>query len=152
MSTAVYFLLEMMKRIHLAQAWDKCNFSIRWHFASGSIPMQCLHRPSMLEDKTKKMYFWRCWLFILRQRLASLVFSDLATRWVVYWIRSAGEPGEKIAELGQIFTNQLYLFWYLLSYLYLFFQITLVIYVYWIISAGTPGELQILSQYTRWPK
>ena len=78
-----------------------------------------------LRIKLKKKEFLkiqRCWLFILRQCLASLVFSDLATRWVVYWIRSAGEPGEKIAELGQIFTNQLYLFWYFLSYLSLYFK------------------------------
>ena len=115
--SCVFSVRDDEENIALAQAWDKCNFSIRWHFASSGIPLQCLHRRNML---CKKMYFWRCWLFILRQRSASLVFSDLATRWVVYWIRSAGEPGEKIAELGQIFTNQSYLFWYLLSYLYLF--------------------------------
>ena len=139
----------MMKRSHLAQAWDKCNFSIRWHFASGGIPMQCLHTVQCtgricLRIKLKKKDFLkiqRCWLFILRQCLASLVFSDLATRWVVYWIRSAGEPGEKIAELGQIFTNQLYLFRYFFIAFVSFFQVILVIYVYWIISAGTPGEV-----------
>ena len=77
-----------------------------------------------LRIKLKKCTFRdsKMLLYILRQRSASLVFSDLATRWVVYWIRSAGEPGEKIAELGQIFTNQLCLFWYFLSYSSLYFK------------------------------
>ena len=55
--SSVFFVRDDEENIALAQAWDKCNFSIRWHFASGGIPMQCLYRLSMLEDKTKKIYF-----------------------------------------------------------------------------------------------
>ena len=69
----------------------------------------------------------------------------------MYWIRSAGEPGEKIAELGQIFTNQLCFFIFLIIFVSLV-QIIPLISVYWIISAETPGEVQNLSQYMRWPK
>ena len=65
----------------------------------------------------------------------------------MYWIRSTGEPGEKIAELGQIFTNQLCFFFIFLIIFVSLVHIIPLIYVYWIISAETPGEVQNLSQY-----
>ena len=112
-STAVSFLLEMMKRILL---WHKLEINAISQFDDilRQAAFQCNACTGLvcLRIKLKKCTFRdsKMLLYILRQRSASLVFSDLATRWVVYWIRSAGEPGEKIAELGQIFTNQLCLF------------------------------------------